>query len=392
MKTKTLKQTTFIAFLIFLVACSTKKDTFLARNSHALSTRDNILYNGQIALNKGVEGIKSSNKDNFWKRLPIERMQIKEDNSPEKSSKNPDFEAAEAKATKAIQKHSMNIDGKEKNYQIDEAYLLLGKARYYDQRFFPALEAFNYILYKYPTSSNINPAKIWREKTNMRLGNDAQVIKNITNLLKDKRLKGQIIADANALLSESFLNLEEKDSAIAKLKVAESFTKLNSEKARYRFVLGQLYQELGKKDSAIYCYQSVIDMNRKAQREFVIQAHVKKAQLFDYENGDINSFVNTYNKLVDDRENRPFLDVIYYQMGVFYDKQNDQELAKEFYNASIKTKSNDSYLIASNYRNLGNMNFKNTDYSTAAKYYDSTLVNLDPKTREFIHINKVRKI
>jgi hypothetical protein len=44
-------------------------------------------------------------------------------------------------------RHSMNIDGR--NFQIDEAYLLLGKARYYDQRFIPALDAFNYILYKY---------------------------------------------------------------------------------------------------------------------------------------------------------------------------------------------------------------------------------------------------
>jgi hypothetical protein len=66
---------------------------------------------------------------------------------------------AETKATKAIQKHSMNIDGRERNFQIDEAYLLLGKARYYDQRFIPALDAFNYILYKYP-NSNIYEAKI----------------------------------------------------------------------------------------------------------------------------------------------------------------------------------------------------------------------------------------
>jgi hypothetical protein len=51
----------------------------------------------------------------------------------------------------------------ERNFQIDEAYLLLGKARYYDQRFIPALDAFNYILYKYP-SSNIYEAKIWRGK------------------------------------------------------------------------------------------------------------------------------------------------------------------------------------------------------------------------------------
>ena len=391
MKTKIFKHAFVTLFILFLVACSTKKDTFLARNSHALSTRDNILYNGQIALDKGVVSIKSSNKDNFWTRLPIERMQLKEDDSPNGNSKNPDFEAAEAKATKAIQKHSMYIDGQEKNYQIDEAYLLLGKARYYDQRFFPALEAFNYILYKYPTSSNIYPAKIWREKTNMRLGNDAQVLKNIAKLLKEKKLKPQIVADANALLAESFLNLEEKDSAIVKLKIAEDNTKINAEKARYRFILGQLYQELGIRDTALIYFQEVIDMNRKADREYVIQAYAKRAQLFDFENGDKEAFVETYNKLVADRENRPFLGTIYYEMGVFYDKDNEQELAKEFYNASLKSKSADAYLLASNYRNLGNMHFKNTDYFTAAKYYDSTLVKLDVKTREHIHIKKVRK-
>ncbi|WP_438861672.1 tetratricopeptide repeat protein [Flavobacterium maritimum] len=391
MKINTFKYLYILIFLFFLIACSTKKDTFLARNSHALSTEYNILYNGQIGLDKGIAGIKANTIDNFWKRLPIERMLITDDFSPEGKPKNTDFELAETKATKAIQKHSMNIGGYEKNSQIDEAYLLLGKARYYDQRFIPALDAFNYILYKYPNSSNIYTAKIWREKTNMRLGNDALVIKNINKLLKDQDLKDQVYADANALLSEAFLNLEEKDSAITKLKIAEDFTKVNAERVRYRFVLGQLYQELNKRDSAIYFYQSVIDMNRKAERKYVIQAYAKKAQLFDYENGDKEAFVERYNKLVEDRENRPFLDVIYHEMGVFYDKYNDQELAMEFYNASLKTDSKDPYLNASNYRNLGNMYFRNTDYSTAAKYYDSTLVKLDVKTREYAHIQKTRK-
>ena len=94
---------------------------------------------------------------------------------------------------------------------------------------------------------------------------------------------------------------------------------------------------------------------------------------------------------IKDRENRPFLDVIFHQLGAFYDKSNHQKLALEFYNASLGKKSTDSYLVASNYRNIGNMYFKNTDYFKAAKYYDSTLVKLDVKTREHIHIKKVRK-
>jgi tetratricopeptide (TPR) repeat protein len=391
LKTNTFRQLISIGFLLFLIACSTKKDTFLARKSHALSTKYNILYNGQIGLDKGVVGIKANSRDDFWKRLPIEKMQIKEDFIVGEKPKNADFELAETKATKAIQKHSMNIGGREKNSQIDEAYLLLGKSRYYDQRFVPALDAFNYILYKYPNSSNIYEAKIWREKTNMRLGNDALVVKNISKLLDEQKLSNQVVANANALLSEAFLNLEEKDSAVAKLKIAEEYTKIRAEKARYRFILGQLYEELGKKDSAIYSYQSVIDMKRKAAREYVIQSQAKKAQLFDYEKGDTTAFLKTFKTLIADRENRPFLDVIYYQMGVFHDKNNNQKQALKYYNSSLKKATTDQYLIASNYRNLGNMYFKNAEYPIAAKYYDSTLVKLDTKTREYLSIQKTRK-
>ena len=391
MKKNTLKYSFPFVFLFFLIACSTKRDTFLARNSHALSTKYNILYNGGIALDKGLKTIQNNDQDNFWEMLPIEKMQIDESISEKEKTKNPDFELAETKATKAIQKHSMNIGGREKNSQIDEAYLMLGKARYYDQRFIPALEAFNYILYKYPNSSNIYTAKIWREKTNMRLGNDAIVIKNIKLLLKKTDLDKQTFSDANALLAEAFLNLEEKDSAVIKLKIAEKFSKINEDKARYRFILGQMYQQAEKKDSAVYFYNSVIDMNRKADRKYMMQAYAKKAQMYDYESGNDTLFLKTYNKLVADRENRPYYDVLFYEIGVFYDKKKQQENALEFYNKSLSRKSKDSYLIASTYRNIGNMYFKNTDYTMAAKYYDSTLIKLNPKTREFAFIEKNRK-
>jgi tetratricopeptide (TPR) repeat protein len=349
------------------------------------------LYNGGLGLEKGLQAIKANDQDNFWKMLPIEKMQFDENFSEGEKTKNPDFEKAETKATKAIQKHSMNIGGRERNYQIDEAYLMLGKARYYDQRFIPALEAFNYILYKYPNSSNIYTAKIWREKTNMRLGNDAIVVKNINQLLKKTDLNKQTFSDANALLAEAFLNLEERDSAVAKLRIAEQFSRINEDRARYKFILGQMYQEVGNKDSATYYYDGVIHMNRKADRKYMMHAYAKKAQMYDYEKGNDTIFLKTYNKLVADRENRPYYDVLFYEMGVFYDKKKDKENALKFYNKSLGRKSKDPYLMASAYRNIGNMYFKNTDYTMAAKYYDSTLTKLNPKTREFAFIEKNRK-
>jgi hypothetical protein len=69
--------------------------------------------------------------------------------------------------------------------------------------------------------------------------------------------------------------------------------------------------------------------------------------------------------------------------GCFYDKQNKDKKSLGFYNTSLK--KTDQYLVASNYRNIANMYFRTAAYPVAAKYYDSTLVNLDLKSREFIH-------
>ena len=391
MKTNTIKYILVCGFLVFLIACSTKKNTFVSRNSHALSTKYNILYNGGVALDKGVEDLKLQFNDNFWERLPVERMQISEEKLLPGDTKNADFDRAETKAIKAIQKHSMNIKGSEKNPQMDEAHLMLGKTRYYDQRFVPALEAFNYVLYKYPKSDKIYEVKIWREKTNMRLENDALAVNNLRKLLGEIKFRDQIFADANAALAQAFLNLEEKDSAVAKLKIATEFTKSNEEKSRYRFILGQLYEDLKYKDSAFVMYQSVIDMHRKAAKSYVIHAHARQAAYFDFEKGDTIAFLKKFNHLLEDRENRPYLDVLNHQMGLFYDKQKNDFKAKKYYNASLKKRSADTYLIATNYRKLADIHFNTAKYVIAGKYFDSTLVQLQPRTREYNLIKKKRE-
>lgn len=390
MKSTIIKYSFAIGFIFFLIACSVKKDKFINRNFHAVTTEYNVLYNGNLALDKGLEDLKITYQDNFWEVLPIERTSDKEEAILPGQTKNQNFERAEEKAVKAIQKHSMNIAGTEKNPQMDEAYLLLAKARYYENRFIPALEALNYILYKYPLSDRIYHAKVWREKVNIRLDNEDVAIKNLKRLLKDQKIKGQDLADANAMLAQAYMNIQVKDTAIAALKVAKEATNNNEEKARYTFILGQLYETLQYNDSAYLAFQEVIDMNRKSPRRYVIQSHAKQALQFDYKNGDTLVFVEKFNKLLEDRENRPFLDILNHQMGIFYDKQVLNTKAKTFYNKSIKALSRDKYLVSSNYRNLGEIFFKEADYKTAGQYYDSTLVQLDDRTREYRKIKKKR--
>ncbi|WP_179318745.1 type IX secretion system periplasmic lipoprotein PorW/SprE [Winogradskyella helgolandensis] len=372
-------------------SCSRKKDKFINRNFHAMGTKYNVLYNGNIALERGKDGVNNEFTENFWDLLPVERMNVSEDIFLPGQTKNADFERAEEKAIKAIQVHGMNIDGKEKNTQIDEAYLLLGQARYFDQRFVPAMAAFNNILNKYPTSDKINQVKIWREKTSMRLDNDAGAIEKLKRLLKEEEIEGQDLADATAALAQAYINIKSKDSALAQLAIAAENTKVKREKARYHFIKGQLYNEFGKKDSANIEFDAIIDMHRQIPRSFYINAHIEKSNNFDALNGDQIEFEEYLTELEENRENRPFLDKIYYRIAEYHRNNTSDSISEVYYNKSLRKTTSDKYLRALSYETLGNMYFDRNVYKTAGAYYDSTMTAMVVNTKPYRIIKKKRE-
>ncbi len=386
--------TRFILFLFLsaaVLSCSRKKNSFINRNYHAVTAEYNTLYNGHLALKKGREEINQNYADNYWDLLPVERLDVDEKILLPDSVRNQNFGRAEEKAVKAIQKHSMQIKGKERNPQMDEAYLLLGKARYFDQRFVPALDAFNYILYRYPASDNINHARIWREKTNIRLGNEKLAIKNLKKILDSDRLNDQDVADASASLSQAYMNLNQLDSAVTPLYNAADFTNNNAEKGRYLFIVGQLHNRLGETSDANAAFDEVIALNRKSPRIYLVNAYVEKARNFDFNSGDNAYLLNLLTELEEDRENRPYLDKIYFQLGEYYSKIDSTEKAVEYYNRSLRSPSSDIYLKSINYEILANINFDKANYQMAGKYFDSTLTYMSPDLLEFRTIKKKRE-
>ncbi len=391
----TYKITLFFLAVLFLAACSRKKNTFLNRNVHAVTTEYNTLYNGEMAFTDAKEQLAYGFRDNFWEILPVERIEIKEAETKAPGAAKGEgaggFNRAEEKAAKAIQKHSMYIDGKEYNPQIDEAYMLLGKARYYDGRFIPALDAFNFILDRYPTSNNINVAKVWKAKTNIRLKNEEFAIENLQKMFEQAELEEEEIADGAAMMAQAFINLDSLQPALEYIKMATENVKDKELKGRYTFIKGQIYNRLGEKDSANIAFDEVIDMNRKTSRAYLINAYLEKGKNFDYEKGDRVAFLELLQDLEKNRENRPFLDKIYNQFGDYYRNSDSIETAVKYYNKSIKAFRQDRILQSVNYQTLAEINFDNAKYKTAGAYYDSTLTFLEAKSRQWRRITKKRE-
>ncbi|WP_090679222.1 type IX secretion system periplasmic lipoprotein PorW/SprE [Myroides guanonis] len=391
MKTTYVKLFSILLASLFVWACSTKKDSMVNRGYHSTTTKYNVLYNGNLAFEQGLTNLRSNYYDNFWSILPIERMQVEERLTETNEPKDPDFQLAEEKATKAIQKHSMYMGGREKNPQMDEAYLMLGKSRYYDNRFIPALEAFNYILYKYPGSGNINEARVWREKTNLRLSYDELAIENLKELLKEERLKDQVKVDALATLAQAYINLEHLDSAAVPLKEARDLTSLKEERARYTFILGQIASSLNDKTSAYSLFQEVIDMKRKSPRQYTIQSHAQ--QFVNRAEGEIDSvaFLDKYSDLLEDRENRPYLDLINRQLGLYYSSKTNYKRSIDYFKESVKQSKGDEQLKARNYLDIGEIYFNTASYELAGNYYDSAISILPTRSREAYKIAKKRE-
>lgn len=376
---------------LLITSCSRKNDSFLSRNYHAVATEYNTLYNGGVALEQGKQALIETFEDNYWDILPVERIAFGEFTDLGEENRDPNFERAEEKAVKAIQKHSMKINGEERNPQVDEAFMMLGKARYYDQQFVPALEAFNYVLAYYPKSNTIAQAKVWKEKTNIRLENNELAIENLQKIFKvEKKLKDQDIADATAMIAQAYLNLKEPDSTLLYIKEAVSLTRKNEERGRYNYIKGQLYNKLGHTDSANMAFQEVIDLNRKIPRKYHINAHLEQIRNFDYAQGDTLLLRERLDKMVENRENRPFLDKIYYSKAAFYMKVGKEDSAIVNYNKSLRERGTDEFLISRDYLALADYNFDNAGYKLAGSYYDSVLTNIEEKSREYRLIRKKR--
>ncbi|WKD85439.1 hypothetical protein KCTC32516_00779 [Polaribacter huanghezhanensis] len=380
------------AIVLFLIAsvaffsCSTKKDAFANRKYNSITTKYNILYNGNLAFQEGLDQINQQHKDNFWKQLSIEPITFKEkstaiasfggnpgfaDANTKEEKELTTFDKAEEKAVKAIQLHSMNIGGRERNNQIDDAYLLLGKSRYYTQRFIPAIEAFNYVIMNYPYADLIDETRIWRAKTNIRLDNDKFAIETLKIVLKNKELEPRIKEEAHTALAMAYVKTDSIQRAIMQLTLATA-TQVNVEQAaRNMFVLGQIYSSENKKDSAAIVFQKLINF-KKAPYKFKIYANIDLAKA-TRKDSLVSTLITKFKTLIEDRENRNYLDALYYQKGLLEEKRDSLHIALKDFKTSLRIPNGDVIQKTYTYEKLGNISFDYSLFVQASAYYDSVI-------------------
>ena len=287
---------------------------------HKTTSKFNPLFNGEEALRYGLLDITLNHNDNYWLRLPVDPYILPEAYASEEVATNEFFDRAEDKAILTVQKHSMLIKGDQRNNQIARAYLLLGKARYYNGKYLQAIEAFTYLVKNMSGDDLAVEAELWRSKSYSALGQHERAARELINIAFSGALNNEQYAVSQAALADALLR-EEKDSlATEPLRKAFATEKSPYKRGRYAYLLGQLYEDLNYADSAIITYQYVLDLNRRLPRELWI--HARLAQLKNNTPKDEET-LKAYKRLLRSDEDRRFRDKIHYFYGTYLLKGAD---------------------------------------------------------------------
>ena len=153
-------------FMVALITgCSPEKDAFLNRAFHRLNSRDNGWFNANEIQKETVRTIEDTYEDDYDKVLPLFVYGSVE----QKTSATPDLEKCIDKCSLVIERHSMDIEGKQRNSWIDDAYFVIAKSQFYKGNYYEAERGFAYIARRFKGENKQLEGKIWLARTAIEL-------------------------------------------------------------------------------------------------------------------------------------------------------------------------------------------------------------------------------
>lgn len=431
-----MKKSIFLLLVITIIfACSPRKDAFINRKMQGFTTYYNTLYNSKDALNTEMKNRKKSYQDNFYEPyiriLKTETQPLGSNlatnptfgntnnsanaafrstspnnngmgqNSSTPSSGNIPFgdgysgggkpgmgkgstvlEISEAKALKAITKHSMEFSGVQKNKDMFDAYILLAQSRLYQGKNLEALDALNYIFSHMKNDKRIDLAKVYQGQVYAKMGDYYKANEIFADLSKKDKVKKEYQRLMSIYYSEMLLDSGKKQEAVDELETAFTINKDSELRSRIAFLRGQILASLDKKQEA---------------RESFVTAY-KYANDFQFEVKSQVEIAKTFNGSADDYEGaKKYLEGIskkgtyasrknelYYALGIMANTAGKTDEANTFFHQAIKEKISDPQIRGLTYFELGQNFYKKDDYLSAGAYYDSavTAMTYKPKAEE----------
>jgi outer membrane protein assembly factor BamD (BamD/ComL family) len=360
-----LRKAFVLFFLTGLVSCSQFSTSPTSKAWHNMHAK----YNALLIAKEDYKyaSVLISNAEVFDQDLPILRIVD--------STK---LDSAKLYLTDAIKKASMIAERHSNSKYLDEAYLLLGKARVEKQEYFNAIETFKYLNATANSEAYKHAALIQLFRTyifNDDLNNAGQV----SEILKKQALSKKNKADFLITMAHFFKIQDQTAAAVLFLEEGLKSLPKGNGKARLHFCAGKMYESLGQNIAARKQYNLALKNKPNYNLEFNAKMGLIGTESL------AKSTSQSFEDVLNDRKNQDLKSVIYIKMGDIEKRKKKYAQSLVYYTAAAKDALATDKLKAEAYKAASKVYLDDLlDYQNASLYIDSTLtfVSSTDKTRE----------
>ncbi len=386
--------------MVALAACSTKKNNAATRNYQAFITRYNIYYNGDTHYKETLADMEGKYEDDFSRRVYMHPVEAKEDNTAPQPSG--DFNRSIEKAQKAIQLRSIKKKPKVKgsrnspknkewlrreeyNPFLHNAWMMMGRGQYYNGDFLGAASTFFYISKHFKwLPATVTEARLMQALSYISMGwqYEAEVI--LTRIKKDELTNNRLRRLYNYVYANFYIHADNYADAEPFLVEAVKGSR-GAQKTRLNFLLGQVYQHLGRFAEAYKAFDAA-GSSSSAPYRTKFNARIKQSEVFMGK--DIEPEVKALRRMTRYDRNKEYLDQVYYAIGNLYLAHGDTAKAIENYELANEKSTRNGVDKAVNQVRLGELYFIRGNYEKAQPNYSEAVPLLPESFPDYENIKR----
>lgn len=362
------------------MGCSTKKNTFVSRNYHNLTSYYNVYWNGKEALNEGMQLLADQEIDNYYKILPVYQYGTVVDTQITAEKMNRVIE----KATLAVKKHSILLRGVEYVKYIDDAYLLLGKAFFYKHEYSKARMVFNHVVSQFPKNPEKNEARLWVAKTYIQEKEYDMAIALLAKVQAEKSISTSLRRELVLTLADFYIEQEQYDLALPFLIEGKKLAKKKDLKSRIDFILGQIEQTKGNTQAGYKLFKECLKSNPPLVMAF--NARLNIALCYDSKTMNSADIAKELLRMLKDSKNERNFGRIYFVLAEIAFKDKNENLAIDYLKKSIEVSSQDPERMLSSALRLSGYLYEVPDFIEAQKYYEIAAKVIEQEHPEYYSV------
>jgi len=359
-------------------------------------THYNFTYNASRKLNEVIDKAKAAHKDDYSKLISFYNYSpaaIKADSVQ--------LDSVIQKASSGIALHDLRNDW------VDNLYLLWGAAYYFQQKFDSAYQLFQFINYSFAPkekdgyykvigsgrdgnrSNSIasqeknNPVKkifseppsrndafIWQIRNHLAQDEFAEASSIIDVLKKDPAFPKRLQPALEEVMALQFYKIESWDSAALHLSRALPEAGSSQERARWEYLIAQLYEKAGKNKEAHQYYLKVIPRTT----DLILEIYARLGSIRTNQqnaSADINKNVGQLLQMASQDRYLAYRDIIYYMAAQMDLAGGNTDRAILSLLNSTKASSNSPQQRNKAFLQLADLSYQSGRYKESSRFYDS---------------------